>query len=187
MVLGPAGPLDHLPDGLTSRREFRGHSRVHPRPRPLPLPLQRSRRYQYRPSAAVQRLWELLSCAFQPPLATHRLHLRGWMPMATLQNCSSPIPSRVIHMPIGCANSRPNRRATPQCVTSPSDGRRPCRSTFCRATPRTSVLPFQTSRNWLVKDGCTRQTTTSSFSSVTRPRRRRGPPSLARWGVLLVC
>ena len=187
MALGPAGPLDHLLGGLTLRRESHGHGRVRPRPRPLTLSPRPSRRCQYRPTATVQRLWKLLSYGFHSPLATHRLHLRGWMPMATLQNCSSPIPSRVIHMPIGCAKSRSNRRATPQCVTSPSDGRRPCRPTFCRDTPRTSVLPFQTSRNWLVKDGCTRQTTNSSLSSVTRPRRRRGPPNLARWGELLVC
>ena len=185
MVFGPAGPLHHLPDGLTSRREFRGHSRVHPRPRPLHLPPRRSRRCQYCPTAAVQRLWELLSYGFHPPLATHRLRLRGWMPMATVHNCSSPIPSRVIHMPIGGANSRRNRCATPQCVISPSAGRRPCRLTSYRATPRTSVHPSQTSRNWQVKDVCTQQTT-SSFSSGTRPRRHQGPPSLPRWGVLLV-
>ena len=55
--------------------------------------------------------------------------------MATLLNCSSLIPSRVIHMLIGNDNSRLSRRATPQGVTSPSAGRRPCRPTFV-------VLPF---------------------------------------------
>ena len=38
-------------------------------------------------------------------------------------------------MPIGNDNSRPSRRATPQGVTSPSAGRRPCQPTFV-------VLPF---------------------------------------------
>ena len=169
MALGPAGPLDHLPDGLTSRREFRGHSRVHPRPRPLPLPPRRSRRCQYCPTAAVQKLWELLSYDFHPPLATHRLHLRDWSLMATVQNCSSPIPSRVIHMPIGGANSRRNRRAMPQCVISLSAGRRPCRLTSYRATPRTSVVPFQAYRNWLVKDVCTRPV---SYTHLTLPTKR---------------
>ena len=58
------------------------------------------------------------------------------MPSATLLNCSSlVIPSRVFHMPIGSDNSRMSRRATPQSVTSPSAGRRPCQPTFV-------VLPF---------------------------------------------
>ena len=38
------------------------------------------------------------------------------MPLATLLNCSSIIPSRVIHVPIGNDNSRLSRRATPQGV-----------------------------------------------------------------------
>ena len=60
------------------------------------------------------------------------------MPLATLLNCSSLIPLRVIHMPIGSDNSRLSPRATPQGVTSPSAGRRPCQPTFCRATLRTT-------------------------------------------------
>ena len=60
------------------------------------------------------------------------------MPLATLLNCSSLITSRVIHMTIGRDNSRLSRRATPQSVTSPSAGRRPCQPTFCRATVRTT-------------------------------------------------
>ena len=59
------------------------------------------------------------------------------MPLATLLNCSSLILSRVIHMLIGSDNSRLSRRATPQGVTPPSAGRRPCQPTFCRATLRT--------------------------------------------------
>ena len=55
-----------------------------------------------------------------------------------LLNCSSLIPSRIIHMPIGSDNSRLSRRATPQGVTSPSAGRRPCQPTFSRATLRTT-------------------------------------------------
>ena len=60
------------------------------------------------------------------------------MPLATLLNYSSLIPSRVIHMPIGSDSSRLNRRATPQGVTSSSAGRRPCHPTVCRATLRTT-------------------------------------------------
>ena len=145
----PAGPLDHLPGGLPPRRECNGRGRVRPRPRPLPLPPRRSRRCLYRPTATVQRLWELLSSGLRPHWATYRLDLRGWMLLATLLNRSSPIPSRVIHMPMGCGNSRRNRRAAPQYVTSTSGGRRYCRPTFCSATPRTSVPLFRTSRNWL--------------------------------------
>ena len=139
-------------------------SRV-PWPRPGPptaatllLPPRRSRRCQYRPTATAQSLWELLSYGLRPLLATHRLHLPSWMPLATLLNCSSLILSRIIHMPIGSDNSRLSRRATPQCFTSPSAGRRPYQPTFCRVTLRTSARPFLTSRNWLVKDGYTRLT-----------------------------
>ena len=57
------------------------------------------------------------------------------MPLATLLNSSSLIPSRVIHMPIGRDNSRLSRRARQQCVIPPSPGCWPCRSTFV-------VLPF---------------------------------------------
>ena len=137
MALGPAGPLDHLPGGLTPRRESPGRGRVRPPPRPLLLPPRRSRRCQYRPTATAQCLWELLSYALRPFLATHRLHLPSWMPLATLLNCSALIPSHVIHMPIVSDNSRLSPRATPECVTSPSTGHRPCEPTFCRAILRT--------------------------------------------------
>ena len=135
MALGPAGPLDHLLGGLTPRRESHGRGRVRPPPRPLLLPPRRSRRCQYRPTATAQILWELLSYGLRPLLATHRLPPPSWMPLATLLNCSSLIPSRVIHMSIGSDNSRLSRRATPQCVTSPSTGGRP-------ASQRFVVLPF---------------------------------------------
>ena len=95
------------------------------------------------------------------------------MPLAMLLKCSSLIPSRVFRMPVGSENSRLSRRATPQCVRSPSAGRRPCQPTFCRATLRTIVPLFRTSRNWLVKDDYTRPTTTSSYSPVIRRHRRR--------------
>ena len=123
--LGPAGALDHLPGVLPPRREF--HSRGRPRPlrRPLLLPPRRSPRCQSRPTATAQSLWELLSYDLRPLLATHRLHLASWMPLATLLDCSSLIPSRVIHMPVGSDNSRRSRRVTPQGVTSSSAGRRP--------------------------------------------------------------
>ena len=171
MALGPAGALDHLPGVLPPRRESHGGGRFRPPPLPLLLPPRRPRRCQYRPTATAQSLWELLSYDLRPLLATHRLHLPSWMPLATLLNCSSLIPSRVIHMPIGSDNSRLSRRATPQCVTSPSAGRRPCQPTFCHATLRTSVRPFRTSRNWMVEDNYTRPTATSSYSSATLHRR----------------
>ena len=60
------------------------------------------------------------------------------MPLATLLNCSSLIPSRVIHMPIGSENSGLSRRAMPQWVQPPSAGRRPCQMTFGCATLRTT-------------------------------------------------
>ena len=100
---------------------------------------------------------------------------------------SSLIPTCVINMLTGSENSRLSRRATPQCVTSPSAGRRPCHPTFCRATLRTSVPPFRTCWNWLVKDDCTRLTTTPSYSSVTRHRRRGHLTSIALWDELLAC
>ena len=63
--------------------------RVH-RPRPGPpnaatllLPHRRSRWCQYRPTATAQSLWKLLSYGLRPLLATHRLHLPSWMPLAT--------------------------------------------------------------------------------------------------------
>ena len=138
MALGPAGPFDHFPGGLTPRPESPGRGRVRPPPRPLLLPPRRSRRCQYRPTASAQSLWALLSYDLRPLSATHRLHLPIWMPLATLLYCSSLIPLRVFHMPIGSDNSRMSRRATPQGVTSPSAGRRPCQATFCRATLRTT-------------------------------------------------
>ena len=95
----------------------------------------RSQRCQYRPTATAQSLWELLSYDLRPLSATHRLHLPSWMPLATLLNRSSLIPSLVIHMPIGNDNSRLSRRATPQGVTSRLAGRRACQPTFV-------VLPF---------------------------------------------
>ena len=75
----------------------------------------------------------------RPFFAILRQHLPSWMPLATLQNCSSLIPSRVIHIPIGSDNSRLSRRATPQGVISSSAGRRPRQPTFCRATLRTTT------------------------------------------------
>ena len=171
MASGPVGPLEHLPHMLTPRRESHGRDEPHPPPRPRLLPPRLSPRYQFRRTATTQSQWEVLSYDFRLLLATHRLHLQSKMPLATLLNYSSLTPSRVIHIPTGSENSRLSRRAMPQCATSLSACRRPCHPTFCRATPRTSVPPFRTSRNWLVKDDYTRPTTTSSYSYVTRHRR----------------
>ena len=73
------------------------------------------------------------------------------MPSATLLNCSSPMPSRVIRMPTRGGDRRLSRRAMPQRATSLTAGRRPCHPTPCRASPPTSAPPVRTSRNWLVK------------------------------------
>ena len=108
-----------------------------PPPRPLLLPPRRSRRCRHRPTATAQSPWELPSYDLRHLLATHRLHRPSWMPLATLLNCSLLTPSRVIHMPTGSDNSRLSR-VTPQGVTSPLAGRRPCQPTFCRATLRTT-------------------------------------------------
>ena len=100
------------------------------------------------PTATAQSLWELLCYGLRLLLATHRLHLPSWTPLATLLNCSLLIPSRVSHMPIGSDNSRRSRRATPQCVTSPSAGRRPCQPTFCRANPSHNQPPLPPDEDW---------------------------------------
>ena len=131
---------------LTPPRESHGRGRVRPPPRPLLLPPRRSQRCQYRPTATSQSLWKLLCYGLGPFLATHRLHLPSWIPLATLLNCSSLIPSRVIRMPIASDNSRLSRCATPQCVTSPSAGRRPCQPTFSRATLSTTNCLYRRMR-----------------------------------------
>ena len=66
MALGPAGHLDHLPGGLTPRRESPGRGRVHPPPRPLLLPPRRSRRCQYRPTATAQSCGNSSLTAYAP-------------------------------------------------------------------------------------------------------------------------
>ena len=154
MALGPAGPLDHLPGVLTPRPDSHGRGRTRPPPRPLLLPPRRSRRCQYRPTASAQSLWALLSYDLRPLSATHHLHLPIWMPVATLLYCSSMIPSRVFHMPIGSDNSRMSRRATPRGVTSPSAGRRPCQPTFV-------VLPFAQPTAFTAGCGLVRRTVSS--------------------------
>ena len=147
MALGPAGPLEHLSGGLIHHREFHGRGRVHPPPRPLVLPPRRSRRCQYRPTATAQSLWELLSYGLRPRMTIQRLHLPSWMPLATLLNCGSLIPSRVLHMPIGSENSKLSRPATPPCVTAPSAGLRPYQIFFCRATLLTTNRLYR--RMWI--------------------------------------
>ena len=187
MALGTAELLDHMPGVLTPRRESHCRGRPRPPPRSLLLPPRRSPWYESRPSATTQSLGELLSYDFfRLLLAARRLHLQSYMPLATLLNCSSLIPSRVVRMPTGSENSRLSRCARPQCVTSLSAGRRPCHPTFCRANPHANVPPFRSSRNWLVKDDYTRPTTTSSNSSVIGGRCRRRT-HLARWGERLAC
>ena len=69
---------------------------------------------------------------------TRRLHVQGRMPSTTPLDHGSRIPSRVIRMPIGSANSTQSRRATPRYVTSLSVGRRSChpRSWQCHPSPK---------------------------------------------------
>ena len=153
MASGPARPLDHPPGELQSLRESHGRGRLRPSPRPLLLQTRRSAQCHFRPTATTQSLWELLSYGLRLLLVKRRLHLQGRMPSATLLNSGSLIPSLVIRMPDWkrSESSMLSRRATPRCVTSLLADRRSCRPTFWRATPRTSVPPFQTSRSWRVK------------------------------------
>ena len=171
---GPGGPLGHLPDELQLRREPDGRDRLRPSPRPLPSPTRRPARYHFHPTTTTQSLWELLSYGLCLLLVTRQLHLQGRMPSTAVLSCGSRIPSRVIRMPIGSENSTLSRRATPRYVTSLSAGRRPCRPTYWRATPRTSVPPSQISKSWRVRVDCIQPTTTSSYSSGTRHCRQQG-------------
>ena len=185
MASSPARPLDHLPGELRPRREFHGRDRFHPPPRPLLLQTHRSARYHFRPTATTQSLWELLSYGSHLLLVKRRLHLQGRMPSATLLNCCSLIPSRIIRMPIGSESSTLSGRATPRCLTSLWASRWSCHSMFWRATPCTSVPPSQTSRGWRVKVDYIQLTTTSSYSSVARQRHRQGLTSPILCGELL--
>ena len=187
MASGPAGPLDHVPSELKARRESYDCGRLRPPLRPLLLPMRRSARCPFRPTAATQGQWKLLSYGSRLLLVKRRLHLQGRMPSATLLNCGSLIPSRVIRMPIGSEDSTLSRHATPRCVKSVSAGRWSCRLTFWRATPCTSVPTSQTPRRWRVKVDCLQQTMTSSYLSVTRHRRRQGLTNPTLWGKLLAC
>ena len=89
--------------------------------RTMPLPSDRDH---------AEPIWELLSGGSRLLLVKRRLHMQGRTPSATLRNCGSLIPSRVIHTPIGSERSTLSRRATPWCVTSLSAGHRSCRPTF---------------------------------------------------------
>ena len=60
-----------------TRRESHGRGRPRPPPQPLLLLPRRSLRYQSRPTATAQSLWELLSYDFRLLLATRRLHLQS--------------------------------------------------------------------------------------------------------------
>ena len=108
---GPAGPLDHLPDEVQPHRESHGRGRLRPPPRSLPN--RRPARCHFRPTATTQSLWELLSYGSRLLLVTRRLHIQGRTPSATLLDCGSLIPSRIIRMPIRSESSMLSRRATP--------------------------------------------------------------------------
>ena len=187
MNSGPAGSPGHRPDELQLRREPDGRGRLRQPPRPLLLPTRRPARYHFRPPTTTQSLWELRSYGLRLLLVTHRLHLQGRMPLTTLPNCGSRIPSRVIGMPKGSANSTQSRLATPRYVTSLSAGRRPCHPTSWHATPRPSVPLSQTSTSWRVRVDHIQLTATSSYSSVTRHSRQQALTNRTLWGELLAC
>ena len=163
---GNAPPLyveDSGPGGAPRPSSRRGTTppRV---PRPWPAP-QGAPTVRPRPRKAYI---ELLSYGSRLLLVTRRLHIQGRTPSATLLNCGSLIPSRVIHIPIGSESSKLSRRATLRCVTSLSAGHRSYRPKIWRATSRTSIHPSQTSRSWRVRVDYIQPTTTSSYSSLTR-------------------
>ena len=60
----------------------------------------------------AEPIWELHSYGLRLLLVTRRLHIQGRTPSATLLNCDSLIPSRVIHVPIGSESSTLSRRGT---------------------------------------------------------------------------
>ena len=182
---GPGGPPRPSSRRVTTLPRAR-------RPRPAPpaallLPIHRPARYHFRPTTTTRSLWELLSYGSRLLLVTRRLRLQGRVPSTTLLNCGSRIPSPVIRMPIGSANSTQSRRATPRYVTSLSAGLRPCHPTSWHATPRTSVPLSQTSRNWRVRVDYIQRTTTSSYSSVTRHCCQQGLTNPTLWGEVLAC
>ena len=72
--------------------------------RTMPLPSDRDH---------AEPIWELLSYGSRLLLGIRRLHIQGRTPLATLLNCCSLIPLRVIHMTIGSESTTLSRRGTP--------------------------------------------------------------------------
>ena len=86
-------------------------------------------------------------------------------------------------MPIGSENSRLSRRATPQCVTSPSAGRRPCQPIFCRATLRTTDRLYRRMRIGAAQRKLSRKNGERFFVAGLRMCPTRGvAPLLPRYG-----
>ena len=130
---------------------------------------------------------ELLSYGSRLLLVARRPHIQGRTPSATLLNCVSLIPTRVIHMSIGSANRTQSRLFTPLYVTFLSAGHRSCRWTFGHATSRTSVPPSQTKE---VADKGRLHTTDDDIVLLVRnptppPTSSDKPNSV--WGELLAC
>ena len=169
---GPPRPSSRYE--LQHRRKPDGRGRLRPSPRPLLLPTRRPAQYHLRSTTTTQSLWELLSYGLRLLLVTRRLHVQGRMPLTTLLNCGSRIPSRVFRMPIESENRILSGRAMPRYVTSLSAGGRPCRPTSWNATTRSSVPPSQISRSWRVRVDYMQPTTTSSYSFVTRHCHQQG-------------
>ena len=111
---GPGGVLRPSSRRVTTPPRARRRQPAQPAAATLTLATRRSARCHLRPTTTTQSLWELRSNSFRLLLVTRRLQLQGRMPSATLLNCGSRIPSRVIHMPIGSANNSQSRPATPR-------------------------------------------------------------------------
>ena len=121
-VMHPAVYYGFGPGGAPRPSSRRGTTppRV-PRPRPAP-PADATPAFADSPVRTVplpsdrdltEPIWELLSYGSRLLLVTRRLHIQGRTPSATLLNCGSLVPSRVIHMTIGSESSTLSRRATP--------------------------------------------------------------------------
>ena len=167
MALGPAGPLDHLPGGL------KPHPRV-PRPRPAP-----SSAATPAPAASpVPTVPIQCDPDRAEPVGTPFLRLtppRGDTPPAPAKldalgdDGELQFTDSVARYSHADWERQPQVDPTFHALMRYITIGQPL--IFCRATLRTSVPPFRTSRNWLVKDDFTRPTTTSIYSSVTRHRR----------------
>ena len=176
MALGPAGALEHPPGALITRRESYGRGRPRSPRDPCSCRLagpHGTDLVRPQPLRACENP-SLTAPASSGDTPTAPTKLDALVDAAELQFADSV--ARYSH-----ADWEREQQAEPACHAAMryiTIGRPPALPPhFCRATPRTSVPPFWTSRNWLAKDDYTRPT--SSYSSVIRRHRHR-PTSLAR-------